>query len=442
MVPLSIRKCKPAFDVAGKRLVGSEFGAYVMAAYFLLEEYDRRGEEMTVSASHVYLYAATENDFAKCIAAADVSGIPYANCLGSYTSAWEKVQAGGNLVIAVGGAALNALYYNPCDWSNPSAMTGGRTPFTVIASGHGYCQAAHNQFVNAAGTNALDSLKLAIMMAYYAVYGKFPEGFIGLPRQDNPQMVCAKGSSSKLSVQFPVNDPVVSKPAHTTSTDVVGVYASFTSVAEVNNALAVGWKGVASTDGLGTIATPYSAELTGRPDNIISQALTVATQTVFWLSFWTVSWPAANDTFYNAGNVAGKYVAGRLTANNGKYLPNYVILDPEGYNTPATTAAEWDEFIQGWAEGITSLNSKLKPAFYCNQSQYSDYNLSTVNNPAFVAISPIQGNQPMVAGSNIEGYIAYYGSCPVAVDIAKVASWGAKYNTIQFPDSGIDCGPN
>jgi hypothetical protein len=397
---------------------------------------------MTVSANHVYLYAATENDFTKCLAAADVSGIAYSHCIGSYAQAYELVHEGGNLVIAVGGAALYALYYNPCHWTNPGATAGGSTPFTVFPSGLGVNRTGSKEFVNAAGYTALDSLKLAVMMSYYAVYGTFPKGFQGLPRQEVPQMVCIHGASAQLSVLFPVStSPTVPHPTHTTAADRVGVYASFTSATAVKNVLSFGWKGIAATAGLGTLNAPYTAELSERPDAFIGLALDNTAGDVFWLSFWTVSWPALGDTFYNAAFQAGKYVAERFAANPNKYLPNYIIIDPEGFNVPATTSVEWAEFIQGWAEGLRSVSTSLQSGFYCNQSQYSDYNLASINEPAFIAISPIEGNRPMVAGSNIEGYIAYYGTCPVAADISQVASWGGKFNTIQFRDSGVDCGP-
>ncbi|GMA58551.1 hypothetical protein GCM10025858_30540 [Alicyclobacillus sacchari] len=57
---------------------------------------------MTVSASHVYLYAATTGDLVKCFAAADIAGIPYANCTGNFQTAWKMAANASTLVIAVG----------------------------------------------------------------------------------------------------------------------------------------------------------------------------------------------------------------------------------------------------------------------------------------------------------------------------------------------------
>jgi hypothetical protein len=129
---------------------------------------------MPMSASNVYLYAAVPGDYVKCLAAADVCGIPYQNVTGDFTKAWLLVESGNQLVIAVGGAALHALHYNPCGWPNPRGMPAGHTPFEVFSSGCGIDASRAGYFVNAAGYTAIDSLKLAVMLAHYAVHGSFP----------------------------------------------------------------------------------------------------------------------------------------------------------------------------------------------------------------------------------------------------------------------------
>lgn len=391
---------------------------------------------MAVSVEQVFLYAAVESDYMKCFAIADVCGIPYSNVLGNYNSAWQKILNGQDMLIAVGGAALYALYYNPCGWSNPSGLGQGQTPFNVFPCGQGISTPAANLFVNAAGYTALDSLKLGVMLAYYAIHETFPTLFTGLPRQETPQQVCVTGSSSNLSL-----NTVMGTVQKSRGTATVGVYAAFQSATQVKNAITSGWGGIADTGGLGTISAPYTSELAGRPDYDVAEAIAETNGTAWWISFWTVSWPAVGDTFYQASYQAGQYVARLIDAYDVGFIPNYVVLDPEGYNTPATTVTDWHSFIQGWVDGVTSVDGKLVPAFYCNQSQYEDYQLSTLTTPAFIAISPISGNHPQVSGQNITGYITYYGNCPVSGDIAQIESWGGKYNTIQFRDNGVDCSP-
>lgn len=402
--------------------------------------YSEQNEEefkLTVAAVKVYLYAAVEGDLVKAFAAADVAGIPQQNVLGNYSEAWRHVQNGDGFVVAVGGAALFALYYNPCNWSNPGNVPGGHTPFIVFPNGQGIDTLRAGYFVNAAGYTALDSLKLAVMLAYYAVHGTFPAQFQGMPQQEVPQQICVSGASPNVGMTRATS----ANPQPATTTGNVGVYASFQNVSDVTHAISLGWPGVGVTGGLGTQTSPYTSELSSAPDKAVSSALNQTSGNVWWLSFWTVSWPAGADTFYDAGHAAGQYVAEKIMSYGGKYIPNYVIIDPEGYNTPASTATEWGEFIHGWSDSVTAVSSSLKPAFYVNQSQYVQYDLASVNLPAFIAVSPIQGNKPFVAGTNIHGYIAYYATCPATADVDQVRSYGGALNTVQFRDSGVDCGP-
>ncbi len=396
---------------------------------------------MTMNGANVYFYAATKGDFIKCMAAADVCGIPFQNAIGDFNQAWNLISSGDNLVIAVGGAALYALYYNPCHWSNPSAIPGGHTPFDVFPSRQGVQKAEKNWFVNAAGYTALDSLKLAVMLGYYAVHGVFPSNMLGLPRQETPQQVCVPDASPSVN-----NDPAHTIPTRTNppkpgTPESVGIYAMFNSIADVTSAISLGWSGIGQTAALGTKSTPYTQVLPGRPDLNVAKGLEQVQKDVWWLSFWTVSWPQGGDTFHQAGFTAGTYAAKAVQDYPGTLRPSYLILDPEGYNTPAANSTEFAEFISGWEAGIASINKDLKSGFYCNQSQFMDYNLSSISLPAFIAVSPINGNRPMVHGTNIAGYIAYFASCPAGVDISTVKSWNGQYNTVQFRDSSVDCGP-
>lgn len=378
---------------------------------------------MPLPKERVHLYAATSGDYVKALAAADVCGLSPSQVTGDFSEAWRLVASGQALVIAVGGAALHALYYNPCGWHNPAGQAGGHTPFEVFPAGSGVDAVKANYFANAAGFVAMDSLKLAVMLAYYALHGTFPHQLQRLPRQEVPRQLCVADASPQLpalAVHWGSPAPRTGNPAP------VGVYADFTSAALVQRALQLGWQGISATGALGTRSRPYTAELPTHPDANIAQVLSQTDGTTWWLSFWTVSWPADGDSFYEGGFHAGKYAASCLTSLKGKYLPTYVVIDPEGYNTPAHTSAEWTEWLHGWAQGITSVNAQLKPAFYCNQNQYETYNLSSVKIPAFVAVSPIDGNKPYVEGANIEGFAAYYAGCPVAGDISQVKSWGVS----------------
>jgi hypothetical protein len=205
----------------------------------------------------------------------------------------------------------------------------------------------------------------------------------------------------------------------------------------VVNTSSDGWPGIGDIGGMGTQSSPYTSQ-TGQDGNVAS-AIYNDNLNLWWLSFWTVSWPAPGDTFYNAGYQAGKYV-GEMDSGNF-IIPRYFVLDPEGYNTAASTDQEWSDFLTGWADGLNVYGLKSQAAFYCNQSQHTTYNLGAISLPAFIAVTPILNNSPSVKGGNVKGYIAYYASCPAANYVNQVASWGGTYNTVQFDDSGVDCAP-
>jgi len=245
----------------------------------------------------------------------------------------------------------------------------------------------------------------------------------------------------------------------------VGVYG-FAGATPTVQAITDGWPIIGDTGGLGTSGPPYTdPSLAGNADRNIGSAIDQARTRVTWLSFWTVSGPAngqsgylcggtapsTSDTWYSAG-FSGGQTAARTIDND--YLvsankPDYLILDPEGCNADwrALSVTNWHDFISGWWNGIHSVDGTLQPGFYVDQSQYHDGQLSNVTIPAFIAISPIQGNAPFAPGSglgapgnNIAGYIAYYGGCPAQADETTIRNWGAPYSTLQF-QSGTYCGP-
>lgn len=219
----------------------------------------------------------------------------------------------------------------------------------------------------------------------------------------------------------------------------VGVYGSFSAVQTVVNAVDLGWPGVGDVGGLGLQSTPY-AYSTGEDQNV-QTAYSQVGDKFWWLSFWTVSWPAEGDTFSNAGYQGGKVAGTTINGTLGGFIPRFVVLDPEGFNTRANTAEEWAEFINGFASGVHAMNGSLAVAFYSDESDYSTFNLASIDMSALIAETPILGHTPGVSGGNIVGYIAYHAACSAAPYVSQVESWGARWNTVQFSDSGVDCGP-
>jgi hypothetical protein len=221
----------------------------------------------------------------------------------------------------------------------------------------------------------------------------------------------------------------------------VGVYGGYGTTSLARSAMLDGWPVIGDAAALGTPTSPYTAELSSNPDGNVIAGMQGTGLYPTWMSFWTVSWPAPGDTFYNAGYQGGRQAASTLDAKSSSVSPTYVILDPEGYNTPASTSTQWQDFINGWSQGVRSVNNNLTPAFYANQSQFSEFGLSSLSLPGFVAVSPILGVVPSVRGNNVYGYIAYTAACPAVSYESSILNWGGTFNTLQFSDSGVDCGP-
>jgi hyaluronoglucosaminidase len=119
----------------------------------------------------VRLYAADSVDYQAALAA----GLPADQVTQSFATAWDQTSSGEYLVIAVGGPADDALYYNVCGWTAPDGLAAGSTPFY-------YASAALNtlppmdEYENAAGETAADTAALATDLTYYALHGSYPSG--------------------------------------------------------------------------------------------------------------------------------------------------------------------------------------------------------------------------------------------------------------------------
>ncbi len=146
---------------------------------------------MPLSTSQVVLYAADTVDYELALGAASAANIPNYNVIGDFATAWNLVGSGNYLVIAVGGPANNALFYNPCGWAGHST---GSTPFELSSYPIDTLPGA-NYYENAAGSDRTATLYLATVFAYYAVNGTTPPNYTNLPTPGAPVSTCS-GSSS------------------------------------------------------------------------------------------------------------------------------------------------------------------------------------------------------------------------------------------------------
>ena len=145
-------------------------------------------------ADRVVLYAATPADQAAALSAAQAAGLPASQITQSFATAWADTLSGNYLVISVGLAATDALYFNVCGWANPSGDIPGSTPFYIVSGPRDTLPGAGG-YAEAAAATAAQTRQLAADLAYYAVHGGLPPGVTTLPATAGPQYACA-GSPS------------------------------------------------------------------------------------------------------------------------------------------------------------------------------------------------------------------------------------------------------
>jgi hypothetical protein len=143
----------------------------------------------------VRLYAADPVDYQAALAAASAAGLPADQVTQSFAVAWDQTSSGEYLVIAVGGPADDALYYNVCGWTAPDGLGAGSTPFSY-AAGPGDSLPTMNSYENGAGQTAAETAALSADLAYYAVHGSFPPGVTSPPPAAAAEYACAGSPGS------------------------------------------------------------------------------------------------------------------------------------------------------------------------------------------------------------------------------------------------------
>jgi hypothetical protein len=141
-------------------------------------------------AGRVVLYAATQADLATAKTAAASAGLPSSAVTGSFATAWDHGLSGSYLVLTVGLAGTDALYYNVCGWTNPSDAFAGSTPFFLVTPPVDQLPGADN-IEEAAGSSTSQTADLAYDLAYYALHHKLPPGVTSLPTEATPQFTCS-----------------------------------------------------------------------------------------------------------------------------------------------------------------------------------------------------------------------------------------------------------
>lgn len=152
----------------------------------------RRGS--TLSAPPVVLYAATSSDMRTAAGVARELALPPGDVTGSYATAWNDAARGKTILLAVGDAALNALYDNGCGWSNPAHRHKGSTPF-IDLGGPLLQPPGVNYYENSAGGDPAQTAQLAASLTSYALTGSLPDAEAMPASPSIPGTACL-GSSS------------------------------------------------------------------------------------------------------------------------------------------------------------------------------------------------------------------------------------------------------
>jgi Domain of unknown function (DUF1906) len=145
----------------------------------------------------IRLYAADNTSMALAVQVARHLALRNADVTGSFSQAWADAAGGHDLLFAVGRAALNGLYTNPCGWSNPAGKGRGHTPFSVVDATVQQPPGA-DIFENAtSGTNA-DTAQLTAELTHYALTGTLPNGGTPLPGPAIPTNECTGSSHVRV----------------------------------------------------------------------------------------------------------------------------------------------------------------------------------------------------------------------------------------------------
>ena len=126
------------------------------------------------TAKPVVLYAADTASRAVAAKIASRLALPAADVTGTFVTAWNDLAGGKDLLLAVGQAALNALYYNACGWSNPAGTGAGSTPFSYAGAPLRQPPGA-NLFENSAAGTASATGRVTAGLTHYALAGTLPD---------------------------------------------------------------------------------------------------------------------------------------------------------------------------------------------------------------------------------------------------------------------------
>jgi hypothetical protein len=121
----------------------------------------------------IVLYAADQTSMATAVAEAKRLALPAGDVTGTFVTAWNDLTGGSDLLLAVGQAADNALFFNACGWTNPAGTGAGSTPFSYLGLPWQQPAGAGNYEPSDSSTKAATAA-LAAQLSHYALTGTLP----------------------------------------------------------------------------------------------------------------------------------------------------------------------------------------------------------------------------------------------------------------------------
>ena len=126
------------------------------------------------TAHPIVLYAADAASMTSAEAVAKADALPSGDVTGRFTQAWTDLAGGKDLVIAVGDAAVDGLFYDACGWDGPSGPVAGGTPFYWLGSPFRQSPGA-DIYEPADGTTGANSALLAAQLTHFALTGSLAD---------------------------------------------------------------------------------------------------------------------------------------------------------------------------------------------------------------------------------------------------------------------------
>ena len=147
-------------------------GSHAVADAFVLVSVVRPGASLPTRYPLV-LYAADASDMAIAARVARYLALPPGDVIGSFSQAWRDTASNKDLVLAVGPAAANALYFNACGWTDPAGVPRGSTPFYY--PGYPLRSPPGKHYFELASTSTSGGTAvLATQLTQYALAGTLP----------------------------------------------------------------------------------------------------------------------------------------------------------------------------------------------------------------------------------------------------------------------------